>query len=266
MPYRDGFVFNSPNLNRAHAFFIDANCHYAPHSHPYHELVVIQKGRLRSRVNKTEQIGESGDVFLYPKGVTHEEWAEDEQPVLTYVCMFDLPGLNLQPLFCHDAYGRIQGFIAKFALESAFSNNLTISPERKHHYLKLILTEIEHLVTTKGPQAIVDKVRAYIYVHIRESFSLNDLIAVSGIGKSHLMRQYRAITGRTPMEDARFLRIAEARRLLMSTKVPLHEIGPMVGIPDACRLSRLIKSTLGVNARDLRHSAVPEQSVTEDPN
>lgn len=220
--------------------------------------MVIQKGRLRTRVNRSEHIGEAGDVFLYPKGVVHEEWAEDEQSVITWVCAFESTGPSFaQPVFCHDTHGRIQEFIAKFAWESTNWNNLGV-PVEKSRYLKLILAEIEHLVAAKGPQAVVDKVRAYIYTHITDPFTLKDLVAVSGIGKSHLMRQYKAITGRTPMEDARFLRIAEARRLLMSTKMHLHEIGPMVGIPDACRLSRLVKAVFGVNARDLRQPDAPE--------
>ena len=71
-------------------------------------------------------------------------------------------------------------------------------------------------------------------------------VAVSGLSKYHFVRQYHSITGHTPMEDARFLRVAQAHHLLMNTALPLHEIGPLVGIRDEFHLSRLLKTVYGV--------------------
>jgi len=50
------------------------------------------------------------------------------------------------------------------------------------------------------------------------------------------------------------MRVAQAHHLLMNTALPLHEIGPLVGIRDEFHLSRLLKTVYGVGPRELRQS------------
>jgi len=73
-----------------------------------------------------------------------------------------------------------------------------------------------------------------------------------GLTKNHFIRQYRILAGRTPMEDVRFLRVEKASELIVATPLPLHEIAPLVGIPNVYHLSKLLKSLLGVGVRELR--------------
>jgi len=56
------------------------------------------------------------------------------------------------------------------------------------------------------------------------------------------------------MEDARFQRVEEARRLIQTSSLPLSEIAETVGIPGESYLRRLLKSLLGVGMRELRPS------------
>lgn len=122
--------------------------------------------------------------------------------------------------------------------------------------LKTIIAELKRLAAHE-PHEMVAQVRAFVHAHISEPFALEDLSAISGLSKFHFVRHYREITGRTPMQDARYLRLEEARRLILSTSLPLYEIAPMVGIPDECRLSRLLKSSLWISARELRQPGRP---------
>lgn len=258
---------NPPEPIDAHPFYINVNHHFKPHTHAYHELVVIQRGRLRVRLSNAEQISGPGDIILYPVGTVHEEWAEDGEPVLTWVCRFQWKGLGPDDaLFCHDAHGRIQESITRLTLEFLKAHFPTRgTPETRLALLQMILDELKRLAAHE-PQEMVAQIRAFIFAHIKEPFTLDDLVAISGFSKFHFVRQYRTITGRTPMEDVRFMRAEEARKLIISTSLPLSEIAPQVGISNEFRLSHLLKTVLGVGARDLRHGASGSAHTQADPD
>ncbi len=246
----------TPEHLLTHPLFIPARHHYLLHAHDYHELVVVQQGRLRARIKDREVIAQVGDILLYPAGIMHEEWAEDEASVLTWVSSFKWDDLGLgDMLFCHDTQGRVQELVAKLAWEYRLIkyDPEAESPQARLSLLNAILAEL-NLLAAPEHQRMVDTVRAYITSHIQDSFSLDDLVSVSGLSKSHFMRQYKLVAGRTPMEDARLIRLREARRLIITTKLPLYEIAPLVGIQDVYRLSHLLKTTFGVSLRQLRQS------------
>jgi len=252
LAHEEAVPFAAARFRFAGPVYTNANAHYEPHTHEYNELILIQRGRYRIRVDETEHIAVPGDIAVYPVGIVHEEWAEDGAPVLTWACAFygDLFEKD-RPVFCHDAHGRIEVLLACLAAE--FFAHIPWTKERSYGnpLLRTILAELNRLMAHE-PRAIVELVRAFVRNNIRDPFTLGDLVRISGLSKSHLTRVYRAVTGHSPMEDARLLRVQEAQRLIQTTELPLGEIAPMVGIPNECHLSRLLKSLLGVGVRDLR--------------
>jgi len=237
-----------------HPIVIPANHHYSPHTHEHHELFLIQMGRYRIRFSDTERILEVGDVVLYPAGVMHEEWVEGDSPLLNWTCAFSKDDLGLtEPLICHDAHGKVQEIIAKLAWEyrmivySPEADN----PENRQILLEMLLDEVKQLAAPEHRQ-MVEKVKAYVVAHLEGSLSLEDLASVAGLSVAYFARQYRATTGRTPMDDVRRLRLDAARQLLCKTSLPLYAIAEQVGIPDVYYLSRLLKEHFGMNARKLR--------------
>jgi len=235
-----------------HPFYMEPDSHFEKHTHAHHELVIVQRGRLKVQINTIDKIASPGDILLYPSGVSHEEWVMDNEPVLTFACTFQSNNSDFtKPLFCHDVRGRIQELIAKLTLKFLMHLPHERDPELCRAILTNILEEVRHLAA-RTHETMVEKVREFVIDHIDQSFTLDDLAATSGLSKYHFVRQYRAITGKTPMDDARHIRLEQARRLLMTTNLPLYEIGPMVGIPDVPRLSRLLKTHLNVSARELR--------------
>lgn len=243
---------HGPSLRFACAVYIYTNYHYEPHSHFYNELVLIQRGRLRVRIADAEYMLCPGDVIVYPAHVDHEEWAEGGKPVLSWACGFLWDTIGSGSLIhCHDTDGQIQELIAWLVRECYARKPLGEDRSFGLPMLHAILTELGRL-SFHEPDAMVDKVRAFVREHFQDAFTLEDLSAVAGLSKSHFVRQYRSVTGRTPMEDARLLRVEEARRLIITTPLPLSEIAPLVGIRNEFHLSRLLKTLLGVGVRDLR--------------
>ena len=61
------------------------------------------------------------------------------------------------------------------------------------------------------------------------------------MSRYHFIRQYKAVSGRTPMEDVRLLRIEAAKRLIITTDMPLSAVAQKVGISDEYHLSKMFK-------------------------
>ncbi len=240
---------SSARFQFAWSVFTPADFHYEPHTHPYYELVLMQRGRLRSRAGGREYILCPGDIIVYKADTLHEEWVENGKPAFTWACGFYGKGLiEDSVLFCQDTRHRIQELVAWLAYERHAHGP---AAESGHAFVRMILTELKRL-TTPGQDIIIEHVRDFIRNNLANPFTLQDLAAVAGVSRSYLARQYRACTGKTPMEDARLMRLEEARRLLTTSKLPLHEIAPLVGIANEFHLSRLLKSVLGIGVRDLR--------------
>ncbi|OBH89036.1 AraC family transcriptional regulator [Mycobacterium sp. E2733] len=88
-----------------------------------------------------------------------------------------------------------------------------------------------------------------------EQLSLRDVAGELGITPGHLTTVVRRRTGRTVGEWITDRRMAEARRLLAETALPIAEVAGRVGIGDAGYFSRLFSRTHGVSPRAWRGRA-----------
>ncbi len=232
--------------------YLPAGTHFAPHAHYDHELVVIQQGHYRSKVSGRERVVGQGDILFYTAGKVHEEWTQDERSVQTWVCTFSASGFGPdEPVFRHDVHGNMLELVSRLH-HYWYINELRGGTFT--HFVPILQELMAELKQTPSLDSniMVDTVRAYIRARLLDQFTLNELADVAGLSRTHFTRQYRILTGRSPMEDVRFIRLEEASRLIATTHLPLHEVAPMVGIVSAYHLSRLLKAQLGVGVKDLR--------------
>ena len=230
----------------------EADWYMPPHTHTFHELILVHRGKIRVRLAGQEFIVGPGGILLYRAGISHEEWIHEEAPLLTVCLSFKGEGLAPdEPIMRRDIYGRATQ-IATWLAEEQEAYFPDAEPYRQTLFQGLMAEFFR--VGAHEPNVMVDRVRAFIRKHMEGTFSLQDLAAEAGTSKFHFVRRYQAITGRTPMEDVRHLRVEEARRLILSTTLTLREIAPRVGVADEYHLSRLLKSHLGVSVRELRQS------------
>ncbi len=250
---------NNPDLNFLYAFSVhnEVNIHYRLHAHRYHELVLVQNGRFRSHVLGNEYIALPGDILLYPARTPHEEWGDENKHVITWTCGFEYNGFPLdEPVLRRDVDGAIQDFLIALTplhYQDKVSGTMERHKSECRTVLQSLLTEMERL-KLRGPQATVEKVRAYIRAHLADTITIDDMAACAGLSRSHFSRLFHASAGRTPWAEVQYLRMEEARRLLTTTTLALHEVAPHVGVANEFHLSRLLKNVLGVRVSDLRPS------------
>lgn len=85
----------------------------------------------------------------------------------------------------------------------------------------------------------------YLENHYASSFTLEDLSAFSGISKYYLAREFKKLTGFSPMSYLIELRIEHAKTLLTSTSLPAYKIAEEVGFQDVNNFNNLFKKRVG---------------------
>ena len=224
----------------------------APHSHRFHELIILLTGKLQVKIrNQTFHAG-AGDLLWYPAGVLHEELSDRQEPCATLFLSWEWNHAPASwPLHQVDAQGRITE-LARWLLVDR-SSHYPERQELRDSLLRVILAEYRRLATHKEDKLVV-RLRAHIRQHLATPISLDQLAAVAGLSKFHLIRRYRKLTGRTPLEDVRHLRLQTARDLLLTTNLPLKEIAPRAGLGDVYQLCRLFRRYFHTTPGALRRS------------
>jgi AraC-like DNA-binding protein len=223
----------------------------APHSHPFHELIAITAGRMRATIDGQPHEAVAGQCFWYPPGVVHEEHSDPVQPVETLFIAFRWQGGDRTwSVLFNDAEGRVTALIGWIRAErDAHARHRQLIAQA---FLQALVAEFERLSTAPSTPTLPERIRAHMRAHLAESLSLDDLAGCVQMSKFHFARTYRALTGLTPMEDLRRLRLEAARNLLLTTDLPLKTIAPQTGLGDEYHLSHLFRRTFGIAPGELR--------------
>ncbi len=234
--------------------------HMDAHDHASHELILVLRGAMTSRLKDATLHARAGSAMIYPANHIHEEWSHNSERLETCFVSFSWPHLPEDISCClSDSMGRIQTLVSwlHHERESYFPDSHVFL----NSILQVVLAEYLRLAKHRGND-MVERVRAYIRTHLDEPLCLDDLAAVGGMSRYHFTRTYRVQTGLTPMRDVCRIRLEAARQLLLTTRMPLKTIAPQVGFANEHHLSRMLKKRLAMSVRELRGRA-RNQSVSD---
>ncbi|MBN2301366.1 MAG: helix-turn-helix transcriptional regulator [Lentisphaerae bacterium] len=226
--------------------------HMGAHVHTSHELIFILSGGQHTLLANREYFATEGDILIYPAGLSHEE-SSDTAGFRSVFMTFEWTRLPPEiPLLIPDKRGRVR-MLMTWMLEDR-DTPTTFTHQSSNTLLNAVLHEILHIWQYPEDNLVV-MLRAYIKEHLTENLTLNTLAGIAGLSKYHFIRRYKRLTGRSPMTDVRFIRLARARELIMTTPFPLKAIAPLVGLGDEYHMSRLFKRYLGIRPGSLRSNA-----------
>ena len=100
--------------------------------------------------------------------------------------------------------------------------------------------------------ARVGEVVAYINAHYAEKLTLASLSEQIFVDKFHLCHIFKRITGMSVLAFINGKRLAEARRLLLSTDRRVGEIAAAVGFANQNHFNTLFRATYGQTPTELR--------------
>lgn len=122
----------------------------------------------------------------------------------------------------------------------------------KQAYGMVILGELSILMTGKQKDHLIMQSRDYMRRNLHQLISLDQLAHQANMSKYHFLRKYKSLTGLTPMEDFKILRIQQATELLRNTNLPLKAVADMTGFANEYHFSREFKRCMQQSPGEFR--------------
>jgi len=214
------------------------------HSHEdTNELIIAIRGQERILTDDGQEIVISpGDAILFPKTRSHEEYNNTKNMLETIFLSFH-GDVGNEFLVSHDPGSRLR-FLAHEIYRLNHIQNPLIEDLRQS-YLKTILGEFFLLNQTGDNDILVTKIKEYIHRNLAKTIRVEDLAKVAYMSKYYFIRKYKSLSGVTPMEEVRQMRLNEAKKLLYATQMPLKQIAEMTGFNDEYIFSKNFKRFFG---------------------
>lgn len=104
--------------------------------------------------------------------------------------------------------------------------------------------------------ALIKGLNAYLELNYSDSeLTLEDICKKAGIGKTHLTHKFSTLTGITPIQYLRNIRMEKARVLLSESNKTIADVAYSVGFNDAKYFSKQFAQTFGVLPSQFREEA-----------
>lgn len=147
-------------------------------------------------------------------------------------------------------------------------------PENISALLPIIHREIIYrlLISEQGPRLVqialvsnhghyITKSINYLKKHFSEPLSVKELANFAGMSVSSFYQHFKALTGMTPLQYQKKLRLNEARRLILSEALDITNAAFQVGYESPSQFSREYKRLFGISpSQDLK--MLREESLT----
>ncbi len=122
------------------------------------------------------------------------------------------------------------------------------------HTRSLVLRSIEgtdaELATMEG----IHRAMNYIRENMDRDITLEELLKLTGMSKSHFSRKFKELTGKTFVTYLNDMRIEYAQKYLMETSQPIHWIARQVGYTDERYFRRIFRERIGENPKQFREN------------
>lgn len=105
----------------------------------------------------------------------------------------------------------------------------------------------------------ISQVMRLLQDSLAHAWTLDELARRVGLSRTRLAERFRQLTGDTPLNFLRTLRMQQAMRLLADTSHPLERVAAEVGYQDAFGFSKVFKRTIGVSPRTFRQQDAAER-------
>jgi YesN/AraC family two-component response regulator len=104
-------------------------------------------------------------------------------------------------------------------------------------------------------EELVRSIKLYLRENLRQPYSLDRLAAAFGLKPAALLRLYRRISGSTPTQDLKAMRVERAKRLLAShAELEVKQVAAASGFSDPLYFSRIFREETGMSPSAFRDS------------
>jgi AraC-like DNA-binding protein len=223
---------------------------YLCYSLPGHLLHFVKKGSYTVKINSRKYKVKAGDIIYYYES-EEVETIGNETEVTFYSVGFQAPKLRPLPMdmrvFPVDQ--KVQKLFHKlfegFSSENRMTRSFTV-----YSSLLNILNNIEGLYSdTQNSMDEKEELWWALERRIRKNkifrTSLEELSEIGGYSRSTIIRSCRKLTGDTPLQRLRTIRMEEARGLLSFAHLNVTQVAEYLGYPRMHEFSREFSTYFG---------------------
>lgn len=246
-------------------FFPKAKEHYREREDGADQYILIYCTEGKGVIEVEDQIYrlEKSDAFCIPRNVRHKYYADEKEPWSILWVHFKGENTNYFPLeerkivHINSRHSDNRMMVLFNLLFRVLERNYTIGNFIYiSQVLSLILSEIyfrEKVDESSVQDRHVTMVIRYMYQHLRENLTLEEISEEVQLSKSYLNAVFKAQTGKSPVEFFIHLKMQEACKLLKSTDYYIYEVSSELGYTDQYYFSRIFKKVVGVSPKDYKN-------------
>jgi transcriptional regulator GlxA family with amidase domain len=113
---------------------------------------------------------------------------------------------------------------------------------------------LQQLVMEGSPGRQIAGIVVWIKQNFTEAIRVDELAANANMSPSTFQQRFRAITGMSPLQYQKQLRLQEARQLMLNQNMDAGQAANLVGYESASQFSREYRRVFGASPqRDVRH-------------
>lgn len=114
-------------------------------------------------------------------------------------------------------------------LRLRISKFIELTAQRRAQFARMDVSPSD--ITVLARRATIEKATAAVEEHMAdEAFSVEDLSEAVGMSRGHLYKKLMSITGRSPLEFIRMIRLKRGRRLLEQGRYNVTQVADMTGM------------------------------------
>lgn len=252
------------------------------HCHKFDELVIVAKGKGIHFTEKEDYQINVGDVFFIKPGEAHGYRDTEKLEIINVLYFSDKAGLPLKNLKGSAGYRVLFELEPEMRRKEGFKGKLNLSLDElmmaeglvkkinqeilsgkpcaffmASSYLMQLIGSLSRLYEKIPDTHSLSLMRlgnllSYLENNYREKITLDELVRRFHISKSTLIRAFRKISGRTPLDYLMKIRIAKASELLKNPDSTIAEAALSSGFSDTNYFSRQFRKNTGMSPRDFR--------------
>lgn len=230
-----------------------------------HSLCYVSEGAARLQIEEETFQVSTGDVILFPKGKRYAIYADPECP--WEWCWIIMGGEPIDHIvqengwLAHPCPLMTNTELPFLAITKAMMQYCRLLPSGSLIVGGLLLQLLGHLTKTERTLEIVlphadhdqqvTEIISYMGRHLTATVTLEGLAAQFCLSPSQLGKLFRRVTGISPIQYFKYLRIETAKGLLRSTQ-SIHHIAAQIGFDDVVTFDRAFKRFTGMTPRQYR--------------
>ncbi len=248
------------------AYFSHEIVEKSAHYHDCHQIIFITDGAVELCVNRANKRVETGNVMVFSRFENHSTKVLSER-YSRFVLHLDPKIFGLDSRICSLLFNRPEGFCNVIDVShdsetfchlfSRIVHEYREENKLSHEMQRLLVSEMLILLWRYLPDLCffdetIDAVRKALENAPQEQYNLRALATQYNMSVSSLSHQFKRVTGYSVMEYLLSCRMAEAKRLLVTTSLGVSEIVEACGFSDGSNFSRMFKNQNGLTPSQFR--------------